>query len=222
MVDRPGPVLVTGANSGIGLASTLRFRGARVGHLGHGAFEGEGSGAERRSACDWSVGSGAPTGARRERPRRSGGPMAEAPAVLRGGEQRRLQRAGRGRRGLGRRGQTPTRRQPDRPRRGVVVRVAGHARAWFRAHRDGLVDRRPGRDPASQRVVSQRRSTASRRCPMCCESRLHHSGSRSRLSNPGSSRPRSSSGPRRRRPSARRSRTRRTARRTAACKPPST
>ncbi len=25
MADRPGPVLVTGANSGIGLASTLRF-----------------------------------------------------------------------------------------------------------------------------------------------------------------------------------------------------
>jgi NAD(P)-dependent dehydrogenase (short-subunit alcohol dehydrogenase family) len=49
MADRPGPVLITGANSGIGLASTLRF--AKRGWETWGTVRSEGKAEELRAAA---------------------------------------------------------------------------------------------------------------------------------------------------------------------------
>ena len=152
MAERPGPVLVTGANSGIGLATTLLL--AKRGWATWGTVRSKAKatdcGAPPTAA---GVGVGHAAGARRRR--RQGGrrPLARAAGVLRRRQQRRLLRARSGRGGVGAAGARPSststwwRRPSCRP--APCRRCASAARP----HRDGLVDRRAGGDHAAERVV---------------------------------------------------------------------
>ena len=154
MADKPGPVLVTGANSGIGLATTLLL--ARRGWETWGTVrsQGQGDGAARRRGGRRGRRSRAPGRARRlRRQGRRATVVRSCPTSTPSSTTPATPSSARSRRCRPKAGPRAARRQRHRAGGRVVVRPAGDARAGRRAHRDGVVDVRPGGDHAAERLV---------------------------------------------------------------------